>query len=284
MTRWALALLVLAAAAVPSSRAGAFLCTQTDRGASLFWEQRSVVVRPSSAPMGEVTLADVEDALRFGAEQWAAPGCTDFTLAIGAATDDRRVGFDWRAGSDSDENVNLVVFRGGAAGDPQDDWLHAQTVLALTTVTFLRSTGRIVDADIEMNDVSYRFTACDPPACTPEQDLKNTLTHELGHALGLDHPPSFQPGSEDATMYASAPSGDLGKRDLAEDDVEGLCTLYPAGEPPGFCGTQPASPPPRVSVEEVGCQQAPTAPFAAATALLALLAARRRRALGAASP
>lgn len=269
--------LLLLTAGLASSPASAFLCTQTDQGASLFWEDRTIAVRASAAPMGEVTLAEVEDALRFGAEQWSAPDCSDFAFEIASATEDRRVGFDWRAGSGSDENVNLVVFRGSSAGDPQDEWLHAGTVLALTTVTFLRSTGRIVDADIEMNDASYRFTACDPPGCTPEQDLKNTLTHELGHALGLDHPPSFQPGSEGATMYASAPSGDLAKRDLASDDIEGLCTLYPAGAPPGFCGTQPVTPPPSVHVEQVGCRQTPGAPFALALVLLALGAAARRR-------
>lgn len=277
MRRALVALLPLVATALASAPASAFLCTQTDRGASLFWEPRTVVVRASTAPMGEVTPAEVDEALRFAAAQWSAPDCTDFAFEIGSPTDDRRVGFDWHAGSESDENVNLVVFRNRAPGDPQDDWLHAGSVLALTTVTFLRSTGRIVDADIEMNDASYRFTACDPPECTPEQDLKNTLTHELGHVLGLDHPPPFQPGAEAATMYASAATGDLQKRDLAEDDIDGLCTLYPVGEPPGFCGTQPNPPPPRVTVEEVGCQQTSAGSLSLPAGLLVMLGTLRRR-------
>ena len=28
-------------------------------------------------------------------------------------------------------------------------------------------------------------------------------------------------------MYGAAPRGDIKKRDLADDDIEGLCTIYP---------------------------------------------------------
>jgi MYXO-CTERM domain-containing protein len=85
----------------------------------------------------------------------------------------------------------------------------------------------------------FRFTATGDttPVCTRsdqegcvDTDLQNTATHEAGHFLGLSHSPE-----PDATMYASAPIGETAKRTLADDDVAGLCELYPAGGPPTTC-------------------------------------------------
>jgi hypothetical protein len=48
--------------------------------------------------------------------------------------------------------------------------------------------------------------------------------------IGLDHPPSDEPGAFEATMFASASAGDTGKRTLADDDIEGTCTIYPSDD------------------------------------------------------
>jgi hypothetical protein len=82
-------------------------------------------------------------------------------------------------------------------------------------------------------------------------DLQNTLTHELGHLIGLDHnctdaatrgvpvnhlgqlaPPCSQASAElqAATMFNQAGSGDIGKRDLSVDDAKAVCDVYPAGQ------------------------------------------------------
>ena len=51
--------------------------------------------------------------------------------------------------------------------------------------------GTILDADVELNDINFTFvvepTTQQPRAGTEVSDLENTLTHELGHVLGLDH-------------------------------------------------------------------------------------------------
>ena len=59
-------------------------------------------------------------------------------------------------------------------------------------------------------------------------DLENVFAHELGHYLGLAHSTEAE-----ATMFASAVAGETLKRDLAADDVEGLCAAYPPGTPTG---------------------------------------------------
>jgi MYXO-CTERM domain-containing protein len=68
----------------------------------------------------------------------------------------------------------------------------------------------------------------------------NTAVHEIGHLVGLDH--SLEPG---ATMEATAALGEIQKRDLSEDDLAGLCDMYPAGEGPVTC-------PPARPLEECG--------------------------------
>jgi uncharacterized protein (TIGR03382 family) len=188
------------------------------------------------------------------------------------------VGFDWHAGSSSPSNENLVVFRNDRVDDPLDAWVHTLGAIAITTVTFDTTSGRLVDADIEFNDTAFDFTVCDPeaPDCLVGFDVANTMTHEVGHVVGLDHPPADEPGAAEATMFASAPRGDTAKRTLATDDEDGLCTLYPTGDPaPGECyGVgRPVS---SVRFEQTSCAGGPvgsTAPLF----LTGLLVLRRRK-------
>lgn len=59
-------------------------------------------------------------------------------------------------------------------------------------------------------------------------DVQNTVTHELGHVLGLAHPNPYT----GATMSATAPPGETSKRVLTPSDVNGICTIYPVGYTP----------------------------------------------------
>jgi MYXO-CTERM domain-containing protein len=55
-------------------------------------------------------------------------------------------------------------------------------------------------------------------------DVQNTVTHEAGHTLGLAHSTDST-----ATMAASAPAGEIAKRSLHPDDLQGICAIYPRG-------------------------------------------------------
>ncbi len=234
--------------------APAFVCTRAQPdGPSVFWQQRHLEIHRSSAIEPASTDVDdgaVDDAIAWAATQWTGVACSDVALVLADNTDNRVVGFDWKLGSGSPDNQNIVVFRHGAPDDPLDAWLHALGALAITTVTFESGTGELLDADVEVNDAGFAFSACDPGAvgCIVTQDLKNTLTHEFGHVLGLDHP-----DNPEATMFASASQGDVSKRDLFVDDVAGLCALYPTDAPAGNCYDAARVPPPNVRFESSLC-------------------------------
>jgi hypothetical protein len=121
-------------------------------------------------------------------------------------------------------NMNLIVFR--ESGWKADEY-HDSRVIALTTVSWNDLDGRLLDADIEFNAEYFTFAT---DGASDKMDLQNTATHEIGHVLGLDE--STVPG---ATMYPTANTGDTDKQTLAEDDIDGVCELYPLEDDPNTC-------------------------------------------------
>jgi hypothetical protein len=178
---------------------------------------------------------------------------------------------------------NTVQFRTDVwarnAREPDLRVPYDTAALAITSVFSVVMTGEIVDADVEVNAVNYEWTdLVVNPGARPTnlnrptnavQDLQNTLTHEFGHVLGLDHN-CTSPGQPDlrdqtgalapscsearrlntalaeATMFVSVEPRDTTRRDLALDDINGLCGIYPADGP--VCAA-PA--------DDGGCRMAP---------------------------
>jgi MYXO-CTERM domain-containing protein len=240
---------------------------------------------PSTAPSCEPAGAadPALDAVRASFAAWEQP-CSDLQLLYAGTLDEIGVGM---VGS----RANLVVFRAGwcsnhpqAMDDPCMDDPDVDCggiyncfedhgdrgVVALTSVLYDPGTGRIVDADIEVNGWDGTVTAFSPSApehgwyftcsglaareCTSYGeddchyiDLANTVTHEVGHFIGLRHPcgepglPSCSSGLpssavpwEERTMFPNTDAGDVAKVSLSEDDVDGVCAIYPSDG--GGCG------------------------------------------------
>ncbi len=57
-----------------------------------------------------------------------------------------------------------------------------------------------------------------------KMDFENIATHELGHAIGMDHPGGSSCTGE--SMYAYADYGETNKRDLNAGDIAGIDKLY----------------------------------------------------------
>jgi hypothetical protein len=267
---------------------------------------------PHTAPSCQVSASGdpTLDAIRASFTQWEQP-CADLRLLYAGESGETRVGAGGTGG-------NVVVFRRGwcsqnpavvdpATGAIKDSCFSAADgdcggthdcfqdstscigssscvdwgVVALTSVLYDPTTGRIMSADIEVNGWDgapatvgglpphgWYFT-CFPgaqpaicgstgtsttygasPSCS-YIDLQNTVTHEVGHFVGLAHPCTTTGGSAGVpscsatpppgeiayalrTMAPTTTPGDVLKRDLSSDDVAGVCDIYPAGA--GGCG------------------------------------------------
>lgn len=239
------------------------------------------------------------EATRQSFAAWTAPVCTDFEFVDQGTTPRYDIGYEQNA----TDNINLVVWRErtcsraapseaecfvtGGCNNLYNCWEGSLQTIGLTTTTFNNKTGEVLDADIELNAAGFVFSTVDGAACSnpPPRpatncvatDIRNTLTHEVGHIVGLDHPDlSPEPGIDhtndrDCTMYSSASIGETNKRTLHQDDIDGLCAVYPKGQQTQACLK------PENLRGDCGCSTAGAPVAGLAAALLALVGVSRRR-------
>jgi MYXO-CTERM domain-containing protein len=208
---------------------------------------------------GDSELAIIDDVLATWND--ATSSCSYLTLtAAGVASIDasKKVG---------NHHVTRILFRDDQWCRPNADNTTCSPLpsgaAGLTTVTFVDDAsssrdGEIVDADVELNgeqfSISSNGTTLGGPNC--KSDLANTLTHELGHVMGLDHtclapgdPPKVDGNGEPvplcadtsdpqitvATMYIFQQCGETKKSSPAPDDIDAVCAAYPRENDPESC-------------------------------------------------
>lgn len=219
--------------------AQAFEVMEKDSGAEMRWPSFPVnwaVNANNDADLDPNTAAVV---VQRAAQAWEVEG-TAVKLSYSGTTDAQTSGHDGQA---------AVYF-------VDQDWPWDESLLAMTS-SYSDASGAFVGFDIAVNTQDHDWALDGDPE---RIDLQNTLTHEWGHVLGLGH------SEEDAlaTMHASASPGEVHKRELAQDDVNGLFHLY-AGDS---------------EVPKVGCQTVSSSPKALAWlgVLASILLINRRRA------
>ena len=143
------------------------------------------------------------EAIHRSFEPWAAVPELGLVFEFEGFVDESAPGND---------GVNIVYFQG-------EGWDPESRAIA-TTHSFAYGTGELHGFDLPLNDARYTFTTTDDPELV-QTDIQNTITHEVGHILGMDHSEDLE-----ATMFTSTGLGDLTKRDLSEDDVLGIQALY----------------------------------------------------------
>ncbi len=263
MRHLVLALLVLC------GPAHAYVRTTSERsGKPLFWAVRCIPMQPDSRGSQDMGLPLFQQTLAKAARNWTDQTHTCSSLVV--------FGIEAAGVVDTGpDDRHVVTFRDHVWED--NPGIVAKTVLWHLDAPGKTNDGLILDADIKLNGVEFTFIT-DPatPARrgTDVADLESTLTHELGHVMGLGHTCWDESGAQPiddrgqpvlkcaqvdlpqsvtaATMFPyTSPPGSTAMRNVTADDVRGICEPYPSGSDAacfskieggcGFLATTPTS-------------------------------------------
>ena len=192
-----------------------FVCEPGEAPKAVCWERTLIPFRIHERGSNRIQSVnpglpfELENAVIAGFEAWNEADCTSIAVRYDGQTATDTVGY-----TRGKDNQSVVVWR-------DTEWPYAsRTAFALTSVHLSPTTGIIQDADIELNTAHHVFTVSDDELRT-RVDVQNTVAHEVGHFLGLDHS-----SETDSTMFKQASQGELTKRSLSNDDLAGLCSIY----------------------------------------------------------
>jgi len=250
--------LLLATLILVPSVSSAYQLRTDESGTAVRFESKELVFRlPARLPAG-LDRADVDKAIKAALASWAEVSGLTVTVVAGPA--DAAVGYE----SKGADNYNDILF-------VEQGWRWDDNAIAATVLTIDTTRHFIVDADIVLNAAQHRFRvlAADSKAGGIYDDLQNAVTHEAGHALGLGHT-----SVTDAAMYPQSAKGEVGKRTLKEDDLDGISALYlpnaPTEPDPNLSPEGKAVQGMAVSMATMGCSASAAAPSALAVLLVVL--------------
>ncbi|WP_309893365.1 hypothetical protein [Archangium sp.] len=242
--------------------------------------------------------AEERAAVQAAVNTWrqAASSCSDLSFEQTAHVTDGKLPFaDGRA---------LIVFRpvkcadvvpdndgcytDGSCGEKFGCWSHESVSVVNAGTTWSTATREIVGARIELNASSGMLTTVDGPPCPQGTigsdcvvgDVQSLVTRSIGEALGF-----ALVARTDSTMSSRLDWGDTQTRTIDPGTLQGLCELYPRGQPTPGCtnvvppdaGTPDAGTPEEPPPPKSGCSATPSVPLLGA---LVLLLGTRRRWLG----
>ena len=236
-----------------------YVRTTTTAGAPLYWASRCVFI-----------TYDSEGTSHIGGDQEFAIMDQVFATWQQDIQDSSYLQFDMEGRTPVEvglDGINIIKFRDQKwcrpATDTDPEECYEPQAAGLTTLFFVNDpeserNGEILDADIELNAVNFAIsadgTSLGSRGCL--SDLSNTLTHEVGHLMGLDH--TCRLGSEptryddagdpvplcsdtlppeilEATMHPSQECGETKKATLEADDIAAIAAVYPTAQSPGSC-------------------------------------------------
>ena len=250
-----------------------FVRSTTEEGTPVYWKGGCTFITPDTIPPPELSLDEVLATLKRSTDNWQSrTGACSYL----------KINIDPPAANETKLDLkNVLKFRFDRWCHPADPTKNMQEVCyapqaaAITTVFYNNDKEKpkdyasIMDADIELNTLNFTFvnlpSSVQPRTGTQLADFENTLTHELGHFMGLDHTcwdhtstlhpldDSGQPVPEcgaviahmvpddvytkitQSTMFNYASPGETLKRTPEVDDVDAICRIYPSAKNPNQC-------------------------------------------------
>lgn len=165
----------------------------------------------NSAGSADLGLMDSEAVVIAGLSQWTDIQCSAFGMEYAGVTDAR----------DDDDGLNVIAWE-------DELWEWGTDTLGFTATRF-EIDGETVTpagADILLNGADWAWITGpgDMYATTPALNAPSVLTHELGHATGMDHEYLLVA----STMFFGYIGGDW-QASVSGDDRRGLCENYPSG-------------------------------------------------------
>jgi len=124
-----------------------------------------------------------------------------------AGTTDKAIAYD--------DGQNVV-------GWVKEGWTYGSDTIGIAVLWVSRDGRRIAGVDILLNGEHFAWaTDGDPQAV----DVQDVTTHEIGHALGLDHSLT----SPEVTMFPVMVPGETTKRFISEEERVIIRLIYPSG-------------------------------------------------------
>lgn len=238
-----------------------YVRTVNEYDAPLYWSSGCVFITYDADGTSHIDGEQEFTIMDAVFDQWrqTTQSCSYLTFEL-SGRESAEIGFDGH---------NVIKFRDQRwckpATDEDPERCYSPDAAALTTLHFVndpesKRNGEILDADIEMNGEYFAISADGQSngsaACLA--DLANTLTHEVGHLMGLDHTcraasepqrldhegspvPSCSLGVQlpqsirEATMYNYQECGETIKATPEADDINGVCMVYPLERAPNHC-------------------------------------------------
>jgi len=194
-------------------------------GLPLYWRGRclSFGVQKDGSRKRRISYETALDTIKQGYVQWLNADCSGGQHpSLQLFVSDDPLSCDRQEYNQDDGNANVWIFR-------DESWPHPAGAhqLALTTLTYNVDDGEIFDVDVEINTFQNQITVGDTNI---EGDLASIVTHEAGHFFGLSHS-----DVRGATMTPSYEFGETILRSLEQDDIDGICSLYPPGRRTPSC-------------------------------------------------
>ena len=202
---------VLAALALSmafGANALAYELKTTVDGHPVHWPEMPVPYAIDVKGPRDMPLEDGVRAIRGAFETWARISGSAVAFDYQGELAGEEIGYDR---DHPDRNHNLVTWS-------RDEWAYDLDALAITSTLYRRTSGKLVDGDIVINERTYAWGYGEDA----ENDPQNAITHEIGHFLGFGHSEI-----DEATMYPSATRHEVKKRTLHDDDINAALRVYP---------------------------------------------------------